>query len=168
MKHLSEISHSRLLEILSYEPIVGIFRWREKTGPCSHVGAIAGSPQRGGHIQIGIDGEKYKAHRLAWFYVYGVWPPEDIDHINCIRGDNRLCNLRLASRAQNLRNCGVRRNNTSGFKGVTFHRPTKKWRARILHNGVRHNLGLFDTPELAHAAYCAASERLHGEFARAA
>lgn len=91
-----------------------------------------------------------------------------VDHINGDGLDNRCGNLRLATRFQNT--CNQRRSkaNTSGFKGVSWHESRKKWRAQIYLHGRKHYLGLFEKPESAHAAYCAASAELHGEFGRAA
>jgi hypothetical protein len=95
---------------------------------------------------------------------YGEEPPAQIDHINGIKTDDRLCNLRAADNAQNNRNRPAQGNNTSGFKGVSKKR--RQWRARISVNGTEHSLGTFDTPEAAAAAYREAAERLHGAFAR--
>ena len=91
-----------------------------------------------------------------------------VDHIDGDRLNNRRDNLRLATHAENMRNMKRPRTNTSGFKGVYWSRQHSKWRARIMHNGKQHCLGLFDCPQEAHAAYCKAAEELHGEFARAA
>jgi hypothetical protein len=89
-----------------------------------------------------------------------------VDHVNSDTLDNRKCNLRVATRGQNAANQRLSRKNTSGFKGVT---PVgNKWQAQIGISGRRIYLGLFNTPELAHAAYCAAAARHFGEFARSA
>lgn len=88
------------------------------------------------------------------------------DHANRDTLDNRRSNLRIASRSQNMHNRRAGRNNTSGFKGVCFYRPTGRWLAAIGINNYRHHLGFFDTPEQAHAAYCEAAAKYHGEFAR--
>lgn len=92
----------------------------------------------------------------------------ETDHINCNALDNRRCNLRNATRHQNVRNTTTRKDNLSGLKGVGFFKPSNKWRARIRMNGAMHSLGYFKTPELAHAAYCDAAKKLHGDFARTA
>ena len=91
-----------------------------------------------------------------------------IDHIDGDGTNNRRSNMRIATHAENMRNRRMSTNNTSGFKGVHWEKKSQKWRAQIRINSVRRYLGLFDTPEAAHAAYVAASEKLHGEFARAA
>jgi hypothetical protein len=87
-----------------------------------------------------------------------------VDHINSDGLDNRRTNLRVCTHAENMRNRRANRNSGSGYKGVYFDRG--RWRARIRANGVRHRLGSFDTAAEAHAAYCAAADRLHGDFAR--
>ena len=97
-------------------------------------------------------------------------PPADlhVDHIDCDPLNNRRSNLRLATNSQNQWNSKRYRNNTSGFKGVSFHKNNNKWAANIQHNGKQRHLGNFDSPEEAHAAYCKAAEEFFGEFARAA
>jgi hypothetical protein len=92
----------------------------------------------------------------------------EIDHLNSDGLDNRKCNLRLATRAQNACNARARRNSLSGYKGVTWNKRAAKWRAAIWLNGKERHLGFFVEPEVAHAAYCEASQRLHGEFGREA
>ena len=91
-----------------------------------------------------------------------------VDHINCNGLDNRRANLRIATNAQNNRNARLRRDNTTGFKGVTLDRHSSKWRARIKYDGRQLDLGLFDSPEDAHHAYCEAALTFFGDFARAA
>ena len=114
-----------------------------------------------------IDGRRYLAHRLAWFYVYGEWPRKGLDHINRDRLDNRIANLREADHAQNVQNRGPMSNNKSGFKGVFFNpRHTQPWQAQITARGQYFNLGRYATAEEAHEAYKEAAARLHGEFAR--
>lgn len=104
---------------------------------------------------------------MVWLYHFGVLP-KNIDHINLNRSDNRVCNLRVCSGAENARNRGKTAVNTSGFKGVVFRRDknAKPWRAQIGHAGRVIYLGAFERPDDAHAAYVAAATKLHGEFAR--
>lgn len=106
------------------------------------------------------------AHRVIWALVHGEWPNEDIDHINGDRSDNRLKNLRQASRSENNCNSGLRVDNTSGYRGVSFNKGYGKWEARIYADKKQHRLGYFDKPEDAHEAYRAASKKYHGEFSR--
>ena len=161
-----KLTYERLQEVLHYSFQTGTFRWAKRISIRIVVGKVAGRLDRHGHRYITIDGERFIAHRLAWFHVYGEWPSDQIDHINGNPDDNRLCNLRDSSQAENTCNRGKSSNNTSGYKGVTWHKKAKKWLAQIGANGQHYYLGLFDTAEEAHAAYCEAAVRLHGEFAR--
>lgn len=110
----------------------------------------------------------YKAHRVAWAIHFGEWPAQEIDHINGNQSDNRIDNLRAASPNENAWNRGPSAINTSGVKGVNWHKKQKRWVARITYAGKRHNLGSFHAISDAAAAYAEAAARLHGEFARAA
>jgi len=103
-------------------------------------------------------GERHYAHRISWFYTYGVCP-DQIDHKNGIRTDNRLANLRAANAGDNAQNLGKRAKNTSGHTGAFRHR--ERWRSQIKCGNTQHFLGVFDSPEEAHAAYVAAKKRLH-------
>ena len=135
---LRVVKAERLRELLSYDPDSGIFRWRV----CARrklVGSIAGHKGKQGYMHIGIDGRDYRAHRLVWLYVYGKWPPTEIDHINLLRHDNRLANLRLASREQNSANAPSHRDSSSGLKGVSFHKHMRKWRAEIMGDYILDN-----------------------------
>ena len=130
-----------------------------------HVARIAGHSGQKGYIHVGIDGVLYKAHRIIFHMVCEPLLPDDfIDHINGDCGDNRLCNLRKATHQQN--SCNTRRpvNNTTGVKGVT-RRDNGKYRARLWVSGKCLPLGDFDTVKAAAAAYRAAADEYHGEFA---
>jgi len=155
-----------LRQILSYDEETGLFRWkRSKNG--IQVGSIAGNKIKSGYIRIKIDFKDYLAHRIAWLFLTSADPlDKQIDHINCNRRDNRASNLRLASQGQNQSNSLLRKDNKSGYKGVYFFKQRGKWRASIRHNNKAIHLGLFDTPELAHFAYCKRAVELKGEFAR--
>lgn len=102
-----------------------------------------------------------------WLYVYGKWP-DQIDHVNGKKDDNRIINLRETDHSGNQCNRFVQANNTSGYKGVNFHLRWKKWQARIGYGKKRVHLGYFQTKEEVYAAYCAAAPKYHGEFARVA
>lgn len=159
-----ELTHSRLLEALDYDPETGDFF---RLDIALRGGAPIGSYLDNQYKRICIDYQEYLAHRLAWFYVNGEWPSNDIDHINGVRGDNRICNLREATRQENLRN-GRGRPSKSGLKGVNFRSGlTRPWYARIYpEKGRKIHLGYFLTAEEAHAAYCEAATKYFGEFAR--
>lgn len=130
------------------------------------VGEIAGSIDSDGYIRIAVMKRRYPAHRLAWFYVHGEWPCGLLDHKDTIRHHNWIDNLRIATPSQNLANIKRARNNTSGFKGVTYGKKARKWYAQI-RRGKRYRLGPYETPQEAHAAYVTKATELYGEFARA-
>lgn len=159
------LTASKLREVLDYDPASGVFRWRVSPTRSVPVGRVAGTPDREGYTKIRIAGRAYKAARLAVLFVTGKWPLDEVDHRNGDAGDDSWSNLREVSRAQNSMNRSMQRRNRSGFKGVCANKG--KWQASIRVSGKAHYLGLFPTPEDAHAAYCAAAKRLHGEFARA-
>jgi len=104
---------------------------------------IQGSINSEGYIHIGIDGTLYKAHRLAWFYVTGELPKDQLDHINGTRTDNRFINLRQACNELNQKNNALRKDNLSGVPGVMWNIETGKWRSRITSSGKRYLLGDF-------------------------
>lgn len=156
------VSIDRLREVLAYDPSTGLFRWTVGAGRGGRKrpGAVAGNPDSSGHIQIGIDGRRYLAHRLAWLWVYGEWPIHQVDHLNGMRTDNRIANLRQLTNQQNAQNSTcLRRSNTSGFPGVSAR--GRRWSAQIMVDRRIHRLGCFATPEEAHEAYLAAKRRLH-------
>jgi hypothetical protein len=164
MKSLPTIAEVQRL--LDYDPKTGVFRWRD--GADNRVaGRIAGYASNFGYRQIGIDGRKFGAHRLAWLLMRGEEPTVDLDHINGNRDDNRIANLRKATRSQNIANSRLSRRNSTGFKGVTYDKRWGHWRARIIKDRAEIHLGIFSSPEAAHAAYCAAARGSFGEFARA-
>jgi len=153
---------------LTYDPQTGVFRWRRRRGPRA-AGAVAGHTcQRQGYVVITLDGRHHPAGRIAWAISHGAWPTGEIDHKNGNKSDNRLANLRDVTKSLNMANVGRRKTNTSGFKGVSWSRWAGRWEARIQIAGKQKFLGYFGTPELAHAAYCAAAVEAFGECARAA
>lgn len=163
------LTHERLLEVLSYDPDTGVFRWNVRLSRRNRVDEQAGYIAGDGYRIIQIDGWHYKAGRLAWFYHYGRWPHPLVDHRDLNRDNSRLSNLREATYSQNAANAGVLRSNTSGFKGVSRVGPpnrAKPWRAQIRKDRKRIFLGYFATAEEAGAAYVAAADIAHGEFAR--
>lgn len=162
------LTAERLRERLHYDPATGFFTWRSRGKIGSHiiVGARAGCVAEGGYRQINIDGRAYHENRLAWFYMTDGWPKNQVDHINLDTGDNRWANLRAATQSQNRANTRVQINNTSGRKGVFWHKKAHKWRAMIRVDKKLRSLGLFFTPEDAYVAYLAAAKGHFGDFAR--
>lgn len=158
----------RLRQLVHYDFVTGKFMRLVSTSPRALAGDECGDLDGKGYIRLRVDGKRYSGHRLAWFYITGCWPENEVDHWNLIRTDNRWGNLREADTFTNKRNTGARRNNKVGFKGVSWHPFSKKWRARIYVDGREQNLGMYDTPEEANAAYARAATERFGEFARAA
>lgn len=160
------ITAEELRRVLDYDQDTGIFRWLISAGSRAKIGQIAGCRRSDGYWYIGVQGRFYLAHRLIWLYVRGKWPVDDIDHINMDRGDNRIANLREATRSQNMANSKLRRDSACGLKGVSFHKQHNRWRAQVRKDGRVHHLGYFNTAEEARAAREAAAQKYHGEFAR--
>jgi hypothetical protein len=159
------LTSERMRELIHYDPATGIFTWiTSRKG--HHANRIAGKVTNHGYRQIGIERRYYAAHRLAWLWMTGAWPAGDIDHINLDRADNRFVNLREATDSQNQANRLALATNTSGFKGVTWHKKAEKWQAQIQVEGKVYYLGLYPTPEAAHATYAIAAEQHFGQFAR--
>ena len=156
----------RLRQLLDYDPVNGIFKWKVWRRWNAEIGSVAGYVNSKGYLHISIDGREYKAHRIAWKYFYGEEPVDQIDHIDGDRKNNKISNLRQANNRQNQMNVKKQKNNTVGLKGVYFNKKSNKWVARIGVNYKRIFLGLFDTPEKAHDAYKDAAKKYIGEYAR--
>lgn len=161
-------TQERLHELFDYSVITGQLYHRHGRKKGRAVGFDR--PTKSRYRQARIDGSSYLMHRLVWCWVTGVDPEHlDIDHADCDGNNNAWHNLRLATCVQNGANMQRQRRSYSGFKGVSrTWKPDKPWRARIRIEGEQIHLGVFDTPEDAHAAYCRASAELRGEFHRAA
>lgn len=147
-----------------HDPSIGSLRRIVPSGRAK-AGNTAGAACRGGYRQIRMFGRLYMEHRLVWLWFFGEWPNAEIDHINGIRTDNRIENLRIASRSDNCRN---RRAALAGRLKGTTKRPRGRWKAQICVDRKKISLGTFNTAEQAHAAYCRAATQFFGEFARAA
>ena len=158
------LTHEQLKEYIRYDQVTGVFT-RLKSHRTNSIAVIKTCANHGsGYFSIGLFGKMYLAHRLAWCLVHGDWPKEQLDHINRDKIDNRIVNLRDATSAQNIRNVGVRSSNTSGFRGVGYHKESCKWRAQICTNGKRICLGLYRTAEQASEVYEAYAKQHHGAF----
>lgn len=148
-----------LREILDYNPDEGVFRWKT-CARRSWVGKEVGSWDLHGYKTVRLGGRSYKLHRLAWLHATGSWPTGDIDHINGVRHDNRLCNLRDVSRKTNLQNMREAKNNHStGVLGVYPSRD--KFCAAISMDDKKIHLGTFATVDEAKQAYLSAKRRMH-------
>ncbi len=153
-----ELTAEYLRSILHYDPDTGIFTWKVRTSNRVKVGDIAGSQDGQGYLQVRVQSRDYLAHRLAWLYIRGEWPKDQIDHINRNRSDNRIANLREVTNKQNGQNASKSRSNTSGYPGIYWYKPYSKWRARITHNYKDIHLGYFSILEDAIAARKAAEK----------
>jgi hypothetical protein len=159
------ITLERLRALLSYDPDTGLFQWIAPTSNRVCKGAIAGVKDKStGYVRIRLDDTLYHAHRLAWLYMTGEWPTDQIDHISRVKTDNRWSNLRQATQAENKRNLPVMRSNTSGVPGVTWFKRDQCWRAQIHYQGRGIALGYFSNFDDAVAARKAAEARYFGEF----
>jgi hypothetical protein len=150
----------RIMEVLSYDPMTGVFRWLAQLSASVIVGTEAGCINKSGYRVIRVDGRLYYAHRLAWLYMTGKMPPRQIDHRNLIRSDNVFANLRDASGSQNHGNVRAQSNNKIGEKGIHLH--SGKFAVQFRHK----HIGLFDNIDDAKLAYCVAANKYFGEFAR--
>ena len=146
---------------LSYDAETGAFVWINPASRRAVKGEIAGWINDNGYRLISLNKCKYRAHWLAWYITYGVWPSHQLDHINGVRNDNRIANLREATDAENRQNMCKRTDNKSGFIGVYYAKWANAWRAEIRVNGVKRKLGYFKTPEIAYEAYLKAKAQLH-------
>ena len=155
------LTQAQLKSVLNYDQDTGIFTWLVKISKKIKIGDIAGSKANGYKI-IRLNNKQYYAHRLAWLYIAGEWPKNEIDHINNIKIDNRIKNLRDVSSSKNKQNkIKAQKNSTSGFLGVSWHKAKNKWRARIRVNKKELVLGYFDDKEIAYQTYLNAKRKYH-------
>lgn len=155
------ITAERLREILMYDHTSGVFTFRVRRGSMK-VGTASGVRKDDGRIAIKLEGRYYLAHRLAWLYVHGVWPEQQIDHIDGNPLNNGIANLRDVSPTTNSQN---RRfadpGSKSGLLGAQWCKGYGNWQASIRVKGTRMNLGKFDSAQEAHEAYVQAKRRFH-------
>lgn len=138
----SLLSQSSLKELLDYDHDTGALRWKIRKSSTVQAGDVAGKIRKG-YVVISIDCREYLGHRLAWLYVYGKWPSGDLDHINHVRDDNRIENLRIADHAMNSKNNKMHVNNTSGVMGVRWREKQQRWNVNITSCGKQMFLGSF-------------------------
>ncbi len=160
MRH-EELTIELLKSVLTYDEATGLFRYRIKRGR-HRAGDLAGGLSSDGYWRIRINRQEYRAHRLAWFYVYGNWPLGEVDHKFGVRTDNRIDQLRDTSPSENRQNLRAPTSrNTSGYLGVSWNKMFEKFEARIRVGGKGLYLGRFDDPREAHSAYLAAKRKHH-------
>lgn len=147
--------------LLSYDCKTGEIK-AAVNGVNRSAGSVLGSMRSDGYLMTSVMGKRVYNHRLAWAMHYGIWPDKDIDHINGIKHDNRIENLRCVARVVNMQNKRApNSDNTSGYLGVWFDATSKKWRAGISINMKKKTLGYFQTPEIAHEHYLSAKRKYH-------
>lgn len=159
------LTYDEAHRLFSYDPETGLLTRRITTGKKSKAGMVVGHPYSNGYLRVGVGPRgacrEYLLHRLIWMMCTGSWPDGEIDHINGIRDDNRLSNLRVATSGENRQNSCRYATNKSGHRGVSWFRLAGKWRADITVSRKRLYLGTFDTVEAAAAAYTKAKSELH-------
>lgn len=155
MMATSMISADDLRQRYAYDPITGEFTSLKS-------GKTVGCKNDRGYLKVVISGREYKLHRLAFLAMTGDWPKHEVDHINGIKSDNRWANLRDVDGVTNTHNqVRPRKDNSTGFLGVSWHRKSGRFRAAVELRGKAVFSKTFDTPEEAHAAYVEAKRRLH-------
>lgn len=156
------LTQQQIKNIFQYKD--GDLIWKISKGKRGKIGSIAGSINSEGYLRICIDKKQYKVHRLVYLYHHG-YLPNVIDHIDRNRLNNKIENLREATTAQNNANSKIRKDNTSGLKGITWHKASNKWCAQLMVNCKQNHIGLFFNIEDAQAAYLQARRKHLGEFA---
>jgi hypothetical protein len=152
------LSQQELKELLDYDPETGVFKWKVDHTCNVKIGTVAGTINNNGYLYIGVNNKSYRAHRLAWLYMTGSWPKDDIDHINGCKTDNRIENLRDVSNRDNQ--CNKTRHRNGRLPGASWHKRLKRWQARICINNESNFLGYFDTEFEAHEAYLTAKAQI--------
>lgn len=161
------LTQRELYEILFYDPSTGIFTWRVARQNI-RIGEVAGDFS-GRYVRIKLNQKSYAAHCLAFLYMTGKWPEDEVDHRDTDKHNNRWLNLRPATRLQNSHNASVMKGKKySALKGVTWAKGRRKWQANIRVAGRLVHLGYFDSAKEAHGAYAKCAVKLRGEFARIA
>ena len=160
------LSSRYVKSLLTLEPETGHLLWRYTRGSKALCGQRAGWIDKDGYRRLRIDGQAYAAHRIVWLIVNGSFPNGEIDHINGVRDDNRIENLRVATRSQNQANRKKNSRGSTGIKGVHFHRRHRKFQAHIGVDGKKIHLGMFATADEARLVYEDAAKKHFGGFAR--
>jgi hypothetical protein len=149
-----------VVSLFNYNPLTGVFI-RKSSKNKRWAGTVAGGLDAKGYLNIHIMGKRYKAHRLAWLIVYGEWPKDDVDHINHVKTDNRIQNLRACTRSENMQNLFARSSREQSELGISFCKCTGRWRAKIQINRKQIHLGRYSSREAAREAYREAKARFH-------
>jgi hypothetical protein len=144
----SLLNQELLKELVNYDPNTGVFAWK-KIRPGVSSSKKFGSLKPSGYIVVLINKKLYRLHRLAWLYMTGEWPENEIDHINGNKADNRFCNIRKATKAENNWNKKVRKDSTTGVKNVLYYPKYQSYYVRITANKIAHSFGPFKTKDQA-------------------
>lgn len=165
MNKFAEVDIDHLAQMLTYDPESGLLTWRISRGRV-RAGDVAGCADPKGYWRVGVDGTYYRRCRIAWALHYKFWPENQIDHINGVRSDDRICNLRDVAASINEQNKGgaIATNRSSGLMGVTWNSGKQNWKAQISVNGRNKHLGYFKDASAAHAVYLEAKKLLHPGF----
>lgn len=155
------ITQAEVFELLRYDLSSGLFYWAKDRSRQAKSGCIAGYIDKHGYSVLKINGARYQAHRLVWLWVHGVFPKGQIDHINRIKTDNRIVNLRAVTSAENMQNLPVSKRNTSGHMGVHLYKKTGRFRVNIRVGGVQKHIGYFKNMAEARNAYEKAKMQFH-------
>lgn len=173
MKNISLPDLNYLKSILEYNSNTGEFIWKINKGNKAEINSTAGylwidkKRLNNKYYKIKINGKIYRLHRIAYYYITGIDPKEkEIDHINGNSLDNRFNNLRLATNIENAKNKKIPSNNTSGFKGVSWHKASNKWRVKITVNNVPIELGSYKNKLYAALVYIRASKKYFRQWSR--
>jgi hypothetical protein len=158
------LTQERLKELLDYNPESGHFYWKVKSNHFIKIGAQAGGINQKGYVIVGIEGARCYAHRVAWLFTYGKFPTAQVDHIDGDKSNNSITNLRLCTNAENHKNQGIRKTNTSGFKGVSWDSKNESWFAQTTLINRHIFLGYYESPEEASIAYNTFAKANHGQF----
>lgn len=155
------VTRELLMSLFNYDCTTGIFTHTERRSGVVF-GSVAGSLNADGYVHISVYKRKYPAHVLAWIYVYGIHPKDEIDHIDGVRNNNRISNLRAATRLQNQQYISkIQTNNKSGVRGVCWNKQKNKWMASISSKGKSIHIGYYQTLEQAHMAYVETKRSIH-------
>ena len=158
------LTQEYLKSILDYDLDTGIFTWKINKAKRTNIGDIAGWSDNG-YREIEINDKKYKAHRLAWLYVYGEMPKKLIDHVDGNRSNNKISNLREATYQTNNENYKTPKTNKSGVKNVSWYKNINKWVVSISIRKTKKTVGYYDDLELAELVAVEARNKYRGEFA---
>jgi len=161
MKAQAHLTQARLRALLEYDQTEGVFRWLVYYGGLT-VGSAAGTMNTNGYMVIGIGGQKYRTHRLAWLYTHGVWPTDTIDHMDCDRTNNRISNLRAVPHCINMQNMRqATKANALGELGVYWSNKRKGYMASVSLNNKKKRRGPYKTQARASLAYIDMKRSLH-------